>query len=67
MVLAGLSLEFSNNLTLAIIRIGVDPVGLHAGAEDDHYNSAATWTYVESLARQSLGADLQRSYAFASG
>ncbi|GFF31225.1 hypothetical protein IFM51744_01374 [Aspergillus udagawae] len=66
MVLTGLPIEFSNNLTQAVIRIGVEPIGLHAGTEKDPYNSAAIWRYVKSLARQSLGVDLQRFQAFAS-
>jgi DMATS type aromatic prenyltransferase len=65
MTLPGLPIEFSNNVSQAVIRVGVDPVGPLAGTASDPYNLRATLEYLEPLSQAGLGIDLTRFHQFA--
>ncbi|CAG8909343.1 unnamed protein product [Penicillium egyptiacum] len=64
-VLTALPIEFSNNVTQAVIRIGVEPVGLFAGTSKNPFNTAAIEEYLEHVSRLDLGVDFARFRAFA--
>ncbi|KAK6820188.1 hypothetical protein RU639_007485 [Aspergillus parasiticus] len=65
MVLTGLPIEFSYNITNAVVRVGVEPVGIDGGTEKNPYNTAAIWEYLEAISRLSLSVDLTRFHEFA--
>ncbi|KAF9887422.1 hypothetical protein FE257_010277 [Aspergillus nanangensis] len=52
--LTGLNLEFSYNLTHAMVRLAVEPVGALAGTDEDPFNTAAIWDFLQRLSTAPL-------------
>ncbi|KAL4861808.1 Tryprostatin B synthase [Aspergillus spectabilis] len=66
MVLTGLPIEFSYNITNAIVRVGVEPISLDGGTAKDPYNTASIWEFLARIDRLPLlGVNTARFHEYA--